>query len=318
MRVDYLGLEAFVAIADYGSFQRAAEALNLSQAALSHRLRKIEEDIGAPLLIRSSREVSLTAIGQGLLPEARALLGALQDVYQSVRVGAHRQARQLAFACLPSIANALLPDVLAAMAQRAPDTTFEVQDIPVARIAEAVRSGRAAFGVTIVSAELSDLRLRPLVDENYHLFVPQDHPLARRSHVTVPDLIGLRLARIRSQSKNRQLLDAAFGAMGQQIHWQFEVQNALMALRLVQAGIAVTILPESATAMAPATLVSLPFRGVRLQRTLGIVSRRSVPLPALATDLMALFETVLLNRFPAHVALSADRPSRPREEGRGS
>ncbi|HIC66187.1 MAG TPA: LysR family transcriptional regulator, partial [Paracoccus sp.] len=51
MRVDYLGLEAFVAIADHGSFHRAADSLSLSQAALSHRLRKIEQDLGAALLI---------------------------------------------------------------------------------------------------------------------------------------------------------------------------------------------------------------------------------------------------------------------------
>lgn len=74
MRVDCLGPEAFLAIADYGSFQRAAEALSLSKAALSHRLRKIEDDLGNVLLTRSSREVSLTALGQGLLPEARRLL----------------------------------------------------------------------------------------------------------------------------------------------------------------------------------------------------------------------------------------------------
>ncbi|MEO1960053.1 MAG: LysR family transcriptional regulator, partial [Paracoccus sp. (in: a-proteobacteria)] len=96
--MDYLGLEAFVAIADHGSFHRAADSLSLSQAALSHRLRKIEQDLGAALLIRTSREVSLTAIGQGLLPEARALLKALQDTYESVRTGAQRKARRLAFA----------------------------------------------------------------------------------------------------------------------------------------------------------------------------------------------------------------------------
>ena len=82
MRVDYLGLEAFVAIAEYGSFQRAARALNLSQAALSHRLRKVEEDLGAALLTRTSREVSLTPTGQGLLPDARSLLKSLQDMLQ--------------------------------------------------------------------------------------------------------------------------------------------------------------------------------------------------------------------------------------------
>ena len=313
MRVDYLGLEAFVAIADYGSFQRAAEAMNLSQAALSHRLRKIEEDIGSALLTRSSREVSLTAIGQGLLPEARSLLSALQDIYESVRVGAQRQARQLAFACLPSIANVILPSVLRDMVQKAPDMSFELLDIPVDRISEAVRGGTAEFGVTIVSAELSDLRMRPLVDEEYHLFVRDDHPLAARSHVTLDDIIGQSLARIRSQSKNRQLLDAAFGTVRDQINWRYEVQNATMAMRLVRAGVALTILPQSAIAMAPAMLVSRPFKGVRLQRTLGIVSRRGVPLSSRATELLAMIEVEILERFPAHVASSADPSVRPQD-----
>lgn len=313
MRVDYLGLEAFVAIADYGSFQRAAEALSLSQAALSHRLRKIEDDLGAPLLIRSSREVSLTAIGQGLLPEARALLKALHDSYESVRSGAQRQARTLAFACLPSIANAVMPPVLQSLSRDRPDIAFEVLDIPVDRIAGAVRNGAAEFGVTIVSAELSDLRLRPLVDEDYRLFVPGDHALAQRDFVTLEDIAGLKLARIRSQSKNRQLLDAAFGEMRDRILWHFEVQNATLAMRLVRAGVALTILPESAIAMAPASLVAIPFRGVRLQRTLGIVSRRGVPISANATALLELIEAELMDRFRAHLALSAERVSRPRD-----
>lgn len=313
MRVDYLGLEAFVAIADFGSFQRAAEALSLSQAALSHRLRKIEDDLGSALLTRSSREVSLTPIGQGLLPEARSLLKALQDAYESVRVGAQKQARRLAFACLPSIANSVLPAVLYAMAEQRPDIAFELQDIPVDRISGVVRSGTAEFGVTIVSAELSDLRLRPLVDEEYRLFLRRDHPLATRSFVTLQDIVGLRLARIRSQSKNRQLLDVAFGEMRDQITWRFEVQNATMAMRLVASGAALTILPESAIAMAPAVLVAIPFKGVRLQRTLGIVSRRGVPLSDNAADLLGRIETELLDRFQAHIALSSDRQTRPRD-----
>lgn len=313
MRVDYLGLEAFVAIADYGSFQRAAEALNLSQAALSHRLRKIEEDLGSPLLIRSSREVSLTAIGQGLLPEARALLKALRDTYDAVRSGAQRQAQRLALACLPSIANAVLPSVLQEVSRERPDIAIEVLDIPVDRISGAVRNGAVEFGVTIVSAELSDLRLRPLVDEDYKLFVPRNHALAQQAHVTLRDLQGVNLARIRTQSKNRQLLEAAFGEMRDRVRWHFEVQNATLAMRLVQAGVALTILPESAIAMAPGSLVAIPFKGIRLQRTLGVVSRRGVPMTDNAAGLLERIERELLQRFRTHVTLSSDRVTRPRD-----
>lgn len=313
MRVDYLGLEAFVAISDYGSFQRAAEALNLSQAALSHRLRKIEEDLGAALLTRSSREVSLTPLGQGLLPEARRLLKELQDTYQAVRAGAHRQARRLCFACLPTIANAILPPVLAGLAAERPEIGFEVLDIPVVRIAEAVRSGVADFGVTIVSAELSDLRLRPLADEDYLLYVRRDHPLAGRAAVTLADIEGVPMARISSQSKNRQLLDIAFGDLRDRIQWHFEAQNATLALRLVSAGAAMTILPQSAIAMAPASLVALPFEGVRLVRTLGIVSRRGTPLSDTAAETLGRIEAAILQNYAGHPEINPGHPSRPRD-----
>lgn len=312
MRVDYLGLEAFVAIADYGSFQRAADALNLSQAALSHRLRKIEEDLGNALLTRSSREVTLTALGQGLLPEARRLLKELQDAYESVRAGAQRQAKRLAFACLPSIANTVLPAVLAQLVAERPEMGFEVLDIPVIRIAEAVRSGKAEFGVTIVSAELSDLRLRPLVEEDYTLFVRRDHPLAQKGHVMLEDIFGVPMARIFSHARNRALLDVAFGAARDQIRWQFEVQNAILAMRLVNAGAAMTILPQSAISMAPPDLVALKFADIRLARTIGVVSRRGVPLSPNATETLARIEAEILQHFRRHPAVTADPRSKPR------
>lgn len=312
MRVDYLGLEAFVAIADYGSFQRAAEALHLSQAALSHRLRKIEDDLGNVLLTRSSREVSLTALGQGLLPEARRLLKELQDTYESVRAGAQRQAKRLSFACLPSIANTILPAVLSDLMAERPDMGFHILDIPVTRIAEAVRSGKAEFGITIVSAELSDLRLRPLFVEDYVLFVRRDHPLAQKGSVALNDLLGVPMARIFSQSRNRQLLDVAMGEMKDKIRWHFEVQNAIMAMRLVNAGAALTILPRSSITMAPADLVAVPFEGIRLDRTIGIVSRRAVPLSTNATETLARIEAELLNRFADHLEFNTEPQSRPR------
>ncbi len=297
MRVDYLGLEAFVAIADFGSFQRAAEALSLSQAALSHRLKKIEEDLGGPLLIRSSREVSLTALGQSLLPDARRLLKELLDAYASVRAGARRSARWMSFACLPSIANSLLPAVLADLVRERPEIAFEVLDIPVSRIAAAVREGKVEFGVTIVSAEQSDLRVRALAEEDYVLFLPLDHPLAEQGYVTLPDLRALPIVGLSSHSRNRQLLDMAFGQLRDHMSWRIEVQTAPVALRIAAEGAAATIQPRSALRMAPDSLVALPFKDVKLSRTLGVVSRRGVPLSDVATETLKRIEDEFERNF---------------------
>lgn len=290
MRIDYLGLEAFVAIADHGSFLRAAETLSLSKTALSHRLRKLEEDLGTPLLIRSSREVSLTASGQGVLPDARRLLRELHQVYDSVRVRSHRMRRTLSFACVPTVANSLMPSVIAAFGKNNPDIGIEVIDIPVAQISERVRSGMAEFGLTIVSAELPDLRVTSLIEEEYRLLVPAGHEFAKAGQVTRADLVGRAMVRISSQSKNRQLVDIALAENGDEMIWQYEVQNANTAMRLVAEGAALTVLPNSAISMAPASLVSVPFVDVRLMRRLGFVTRRGVTLTNRAAVMMSMIE----------------------------
>lgn len=69
MRVDFLGLEAFLCIAERGSFHRAAAHLNLSQTALSYRIKRREDDLGLKLLARTTRQVTLTPTGVELLPD---------------------------------------------------------------------------------------------------------------------------------------------------------------------------------------------------------------------------------------------------------
>jgi DNA-binding transcriptional LysR family regulator len=84
-RMDYTGMEAFIAIAQLGNFARAADHLNLSQAALSHRIRKLETEMGIQLLLRTTREVSLTAAGQELLPVAPRSFENLAMAYSAVQ-----------------------------------------------------------------------------------------------------------------------------------------------------------------------------------------------------------------------------------------
>lgn len=304
MRIDYLGLEAFVRIAEHGSFQRAADALHLSQTALSHRLRKLEADLGTALLIRSSREVSLTPAGQELLPDAQRLLKELADRYAAVRGRGRNEARRVTFACVPTIAHAWMPPILTAFAAEHPGAAVSLFDIPVAHIADKVQSGEAEFGVTIVSAHLPDLRVQELFQEPYVLLVPQAHPLAALPAVGRADLHGVTVARISTQSKNRQLVDDALGDARDAMHWRFEVQNAAMAIRLVAHGAAATILPQCVAEFVPQGVAVRPFADIRPSRSVGLVRRRGVPVSELAAALIRAVEAGLAR----HAGLSAGLP----------
>jgi DNA-binding transcriptional LysR family regulator len=81
MRLDFLGLEAFLAVAERGSFHRAAAHLSITRTALSHRIRKFEEELREKLFIRTTRSVALTPAGLALLPRTRQLLGEARELF---------------------------------------------------------------------------------------------------------------------------------------------------------------------------------------------------------------------------------------------
>jgi DNA-binding transcriptional LysR family regulator len=281
-RIDYIGIEAFVAIAQLGNFVRASAHLNLSQAALSHRIRKLEDDIGTRLLLRTTREVSLTEAGQEFLPIARRNLEALSTAYSAVQTKARAQQQTLTFACLPTIAHFYLPRVLEAFAISHPYISIRLQEQPADRVRELVISGEAEFGVILTGVQRWDLEFKEVRREDYHLLVGPNHPLAKQSSVSLADLAGERFVRINTQSTNRQMVDDFLEPVAGTIDWRYEVQNAAMAIAMVMQGVAVTILPSISARLSGYSLSSLPFSDIQISRTLGIVTRRGAPLTAAA------------------------------------
>ncbi len=85
MKIDTLGVQAFVAIAEGGSFRQAAQTLNVTQTAITQRLRKLESYLGVVLVERTTRHCALTEIGERFLPQARRLLGELADALTEIR-----------------------------------------------------------------------------------------------------------------------------------------------------------------------------------------------------------------------------------------
>lgn len=293
MRIDYLGFEAFVAIADCGSFKRAAAHLNVSQTALSHRIQKVEEDLGQQLLVRTTREVSLTSAGQQVLPQIRHHLSELNHIYGTMRKQGRQSNQRLAFACLPTIANYYLPAVLQQFAERHPRLMLQLFDQPVGQVIELVRAGEAEFGVTITGASHWDLEVKPLFTEPYVLLVRRDHPLAGRRAVTREDLVGEPFARIRTQHTNRKLVDDALGEYSDRMIWRYEVQNAATAMSLVAAGLAITVLPKLTTYLSQGRLVALEFEDVEMSRPMGIYTRRGVPLSEPGAELAEIISSRL-------------------------
>ncbi len=297
MRIDFLGVEAFLSIAERGSFQRAATHLNLSQTALSHRIRKLETDLGVRLFTRTGRQVTLTPAGAELLPGAREMLQNLTASYEALKERGQERQKRLAFGCLPTITTYRLPPLLASFSALRPEISVHIHDNSANEIATLVKNGEAEFGITVLSAARWDLEMTPLMKERYLLLCPEDHPLAQREAVGWSDIEGEPLVRISPQASNRTILDEALGSRREHMRWRYEVQHLATAVSLVAAGIALTVAPSLAVDPAGTPGVrTVAIRNPIVSRTLGLVVRRGYPLSEAANLMLGLIRRDLADR----------------------
>jgi DNA-binding transcriptional LysR family regulator len=290
-RPDFLGLEAFVAVAERGNFHTAAAHLGVTQTALSHRMRKLESYLGVSLLHRTTRRVSLTPSGLSLLPRARALIEEARQTFAVLSSEAAVRQSRVAIGCLPTLAIHFLPRVLEQFAADNRDIQVRIFDNSASEIAERVQKGDAEFGLTILGTNRWDLDTKPLVREPYVLVCQADHQLAKRNSVSWRQLAGENLIRISTQTGNRVLIDDALGALGETLRWHSEVQHVATAVALVSAGVGMTVVPRGTIdAVRLGNLVCVPLRNPGITRTLGIVTRHGVPLSPVARRLLSLIE----------------------------
>ena len=275
MPIDFLGIQAFLAIVENGSFQLAATQLHLSQTAVSHRMRKLEESLGVRLVARTTREVTLTDAGRALLPKARSAVRELAASCESVRKHGQNANDWLVFACLPTVAIGIMATLLQDCRAAWPDTPVRVYDSSILEVAELVESRTAAFGLSVLqTGGRADLAVERVADEPFVLVCPEHHVLATgTAPVTWAQLEHASLIRISLPSGNSMTIDDALGPLRDRLRWRYEAQHNGMALEMVRGGLGLTVVPG---------LSVQPGHGLRVvavaepavSRALGVVTRR--------------------------------------------
>ena len=282
-------IRSFVKIAELGSFHEAADALHLSQPALSRRIKKLEDGLGTPMLERTTRRVGLTSVGRDFLPKARRLLDDFEDSILSIRELAERQTGQVTLACIPTAAFYFLPSVIRQYNEHYPKIRIRLLDLSANDGLEAVLRGEADFGINMLSGQHPDIEFVPLVQEQFVLACRRDHELAGRPSISWGELVEHRLIGVGRLSGNRVLLDHALSARGIRPKWFYEVQHLSTSLGMVEAGLGVSAMPSLAMPAADhPTLVSVPLTDPEVTRTLGLVSRRGASLSPAAEKFVAI------------------------------
>jgi DNA-binding transcriptional LysR family regulator len=283
MNFDLADLRAFLGVADLGSFKAAADALHLSQSALSRRVDKLEDALGVLLLARTTRKVELTTVGRSFVPKARNVLNELESALLGIRDVAERISGEVTLACVPSAVAYFLPGVIRQYHRQYPGIRIRVIDESSSEILLNVARGEADFGLTYIGAQEADIEFEPLLEEPFVVACPRDHPLARRRKLSWAELAQHDYVTIAQGSGNRLLIDQALAHSSTRPRWFCEVHHVTALVSLVEAGLGLGVVPR--LAMPPRghpALVSIALHAPQVSRTLGLIKRRGRALTAAA------------------------------------
>lgn len=286
MKIDTLGVQAFVAIADLGSFRRAADTLHVTQTAITQRLRKLEDFLGVTLIERTTRSIALTQTGRDFLPQARRLLSELADALVEIRETGSAQRGDVSMACVPTVGVQYLPRILQAYSARYPNNRIKILDHASSAVVEAVLRREVEFGITIAGDHHPELLSVPLTEDRYVLICHEDHPLATRRRIAWKQLQSYPLIFAGEVSGNRALLDLALETSGFTLRSFYEVQRSSTAVGLVAQGVGVAVVPRLAIqkgAYSTVRIVELTHPVV--SRTLALIVRKTAHLSPAAQAL---------------------------------
>jgi DNA-binding transcriptional LysR family regulator len=183
-------LRYFVAVAEELSFTRAAARLHLSQPALSVQIARLERDVGAQLLIRTSRSVELTDAGRGFHEDARRVIADLERARERARRTQETAGAALRIAHTASVAYQALPLILDELATTAPEIVVSARQEWSTRALEEVMLGEADVALVREFAGEEGLRAEVVRREPLAAFMSVRHPLAGRGAIGIGDLRG--------------------------------------------------------------------------------------------------------------------------------
>lgn len=290
MKVENSELEAFVAVAELGNFQKAADKLHLTQPGLSRRIQKLEQSLGVELLHRTTRSVELTGVGRQFLPMARQQMTQLGLMLSSIREVAEKRYEKVRLASIPTVVSHLLPGVLRQFAEKYPCVGVQIFDGNNDYVLEQVRGGLAEFGIGMdPGSGDEDLLFEALFNDHFVLAAHRDHPLANAPHVSLEQLADTKLIIGGRDSGNRLMLEMLLGQESIALRWFYEVQHISCVVSMVNAGLGCAIVPSLAVSehLAPNVCV-VPLSSPEVHRTIGIIRHRHISRSSTAADLCAL------------------------------
>ncbi len=268
--MDISALQAFLAVAEAGSFSRAAERIYLTQPAISKRIAALEREIGARLFDRIGRGIHLTPAGAALLSRARALLKELEDVRRGIANLSGHISGELALATSHHIGLHRLPGPLKRFHETYTEVRLNLHFMDSEKACRAVAKGDLELAVvTLPPTAEAPLRIEKIWDDPLDIVVSREHPLASVSPVKPAMLLDYPAILPGTGTYTREIILNAFGPLRDRIQIGMAT-NYLEVLKMLAAiGLGWSALPRT---MIDEGLKVVQIKKMEIRRELGIVT----------------------------------------------
>jgi LysR family hydrogen peroxide-inducible transcriptional activator len=234
------------AIAETGSFSRAAERCQVAQPSLSQQVLKLEKDLGTKLFDRLGRSVRLTEAGRAFLPHARSILSQMETARSSVADKNADVRGSVAVGVIPTIAPYLMPRYMTAFTKKYPEAQLRIVEETTPILVENLREMSIDLALLALPLRHKDLVLFPLRTEPLFAALPKDHPRAAAESLSLKDLRGESFVMLRDGHCFRDLSIAACTHARITPRIAFESGQFSSLFGMVAAGVGISLVPEMA------------------------------------------------------------------------
>ncbi|MDO9029972.1 MAG: LysR substrate-binding domain-containing protein [Hydrogenophaga sp.] len=298
--MDLKDMRYFQAVAEERNFSRAAERLHMAQPPLSRQIKALEDEMGAPLFVRTAKGVDLTEAGQTLLDEVPNLLLLAQRAKDRTRRAGQGLTGQLEVGLFGSGVLDVIPRMLARFHAERPEVRIVLHNMTKSEQLQALRERRISVGFNRLVPPEEDIVVETVLREPLVVAVHESHPLAQRQRIRITDMAGESLIlypNVLPLPGLAQEVMEAFRQEGAEVKVEQEVEDVLTAVALVASGFGLAVTTRSASSLRLPGVAFRPLSSRYLRDLeLSCLYRRGDPSPVLAAFLKVVHDYARLEK----------------------
>jgi DNA-binding transcriptional LysR family regulator len=295
--VELYQMRYVLAVADHGSFTRAAAALHVVQPALSQGIRRLENELGLQLFDRIPRGIRPTVAGEAFIHHIRRALADVERAERAVAELRDLKAGRVTLGLTPSATIAILPRLLETYRSEYPGIQVEVIEEMTDALVDLLAAGRVDLALVSLPIDATEITAEPLYDERLALTIGRDHRLVGAESVALADLVEEMWILPYRRHGVRRLIEEACAAAGFTPRIAVELTGLGPIKELVQRGLGISVLPPAVVAPEASLglLAVVPISSPTIIRTVGVARRSEDQLTRAAAKMLAMVRAIAVD-----------------------